>query len=136
MKNADKQLKRQYKETARPMGVFQIRNTANEKVLIAASLDLPGNMNRHRFQLERGIHANLALQTDWSESGSESFAFEILDELSPYEGPQHDYREDLLAMERLWLEEKQPFGGRGYNEPKLGREDRLKMIAANNRRQD
>lgn len=118
------------------MGVFQIRNTANEKVFIGASFDLPGIMNRHRFQLERGIHANTGLQADWNASGSENFAFEILDELSAYEGPQHDYREDLLAMERLWLEERQPFGERGYNEPKLTREDRLRMIAANNRRQD
>jgi hypothetical protein len=32
------------------MGVYQIRNIANEKVLIGAALDLPGVINRHKFQ--------------------------------------------------------------------------------------
>ena len=34
-----KALKREYKETARPMGVYQIRNTVNGKVLLGTSTD-------------------------------------------------------------------------------------------------
>jgi len=36
------------------MGVYQMRNIANEKVLIGAALDLPGVFNRHKFQLKMG----------------------------------------------------------------------------------
>lgn len=51
-----KDLKREYKQTLRPMGVFQIRNTVNEKVFIGSTLNLDGIFNRHEFQLKAGVH--------------------------------------------------------------------------------
>src|SRR6266498_2496458 len=102
------------------MGVYQIRNIVNEKVLIGASLDLPGILNRHKFQLKMGNHPNGALQAEWNEFGSESFAFEILDEITPKEG--RDYREEMAFLEELWLEKSQPYGDRGYNEKKKRRD--------------
>lgn len=134
MKEDRKTLKNRYKDSPRPMGVFQIRNLINEKVFIVSGLDLPGIMNRHRFQLTRGIHQNLSLQTDWNQLGADNFAFEILDQLEPFEGSEHDYRPDLLSLESLWLERLKPFDDRGYNEPKLGREEKLRRIAMNARR--
>ena len=101
------------------MGVFQIRNLTNEKVFVGRGLDLPAIMNRHRFQLTRGIHQNPKLQADWNQLGGDNFAFEILDQLDPYEGSEYDYRADLLSLE---------------NERKLGREEQLRRIAANTRR--
>jgi group I intron endonuclease len=122
-----KELKKEYLQNHRPMGVYQIRNIANEKVLIGAALDLPGILNRHKFQLKMGNHTNGALQTDWNEFGAENFAFEILDEITPKEG--RDYREELAFLEELWLEKSQPYGDRGYNEKKKGREEMLRLIA-------
>jgi hypothetical protein len=115
------------------MGVFQIRNLVNGKVFVASGLDLPGIMNRHRFQLTSGIHQNATLQAEWNQLGSESFALEILDQLEPYEGADHDYRGDLMSLESLWLERLKPFGDRGYNDRKLSREEKLRRIAANTR---
>jgi hypothetical protein len=77
MKDHRKKLKHSYKESPRPMGVFQIRNLVYEKVFVASGLDLPGIMNRHRFQLTSGIHQNLSLQADWKQLGGYNFAFEI-----------------------------------------------------------
>jgi group I intron endonuclease len=127
-----KDLKREYKETARPMGVFQIRNLTNEKVFVGSSTNLDGIFNRHRFQLNAGAHPNKALQADWNSSGEENFAFEILEELEPRENL--DIKKELEFLEDLWLENLQPFGERGYNERKLTREERLRMIAANKNR--
>jgi GIY-YIG catalytic domain len=124
-----KELKKEYLQNHRPMGVYQIRNIANEKVLIGAALDLPGVLNRHKFQLKMGNHTNGALQADWNEFGDEGFAFEILDEITPKEG--RDYREELAFLEELWLEKSQPYGDRGYNEKKKGREEMLRLIAQN-----
>ena len=46
-----KALTREYKETQRPMGVYQVRNTVNGKVLIGTSVDLPAILNRfNKFQ--------------------------------------------------------------------------------------
>jgi hypothetical protein len=122
-----KELKKEYLLNHRPMGVFQIRNIVNDKVLIGASLDLPGILNRNKFQLKMGNHPNGALQAEWNEFGAESFAFEILDEITPKEG--RDLREELAFLEELWLEKSQPYGDHGYNEKKKGREEMLRLIA-------
>jgi len=124
-----KELKREYLQNHRPMGVYQIRNMVNDKALIGASLDLPGIINRHKFQLKMGNHPNAALQAEWNEFGAENFAFEILDEITPQEGRNN--QEELTFLEELWLEKAQPYGDRGYNERKKGSEERLRMIARN-----
>ncbi len=133
MESDKKKLKREYRENPRPMGVFLIRNTVNDMVFVGAGLDLPGKINRHRFQLTMGNHPNRRLQADWNKHGSQSFTFEIFDQLSPQEDSQRDPREDIALLEQLCLEQLQPFGERCYNEPALTREDRLKRIAARRR---
>src|ERR1700759_2415430 len=64
-----KALTREYKETQRPMGVYQVRNTVNGKVLIGTSVDLPSILNRLRGELRLGGLRNRALQQDWNEHG-------------------------------------------------------------------
>ncbi len=131
MSDRKKELKKEYKQNHRPMGVYQIRNIVNDKVLVGASLDLPGIFNRQKLQLKMGSHHSAQLQAEWNEFGGESFAFEVLYELTPGSDPARDYREDLTFLEELWLERLQPYGERGYNERKMSREERLRMIARN-----
>ena len=55
MKKEDRtQLKKKYQQSNVPMGVFLIRNIVNDKVFLAAGLDLQGIINRHKFQLTTG----------------------------------------------------------------------------------
>lgn len=129
MDKKKKELKKEYQQNHPPMGVYQIRNIVNGKILIGSSLNLTGALNSPRFQLNAGSHVNKALQVEWREFGSESFVFEILDELSATEGPGHDYRADLTFLEEFWLEKEQPYGERGYNQKKKGTEERLRLIA-------
>jgi hypothetical protein len=129
LKTDKKQLKRDYQQTPRPIGVFLIRNNLTDKVFLAAGMDLHGLINRHKFQLTQGAHPNKHLQADWNEFGANNFAFEIVDELSPPAGDGIDYRAEAAFLEDLWLEKLQPFGERGYNEPKLSRAERLGRIA-------
>lgn len=123
----------EYKLSHRPMGVFQIRNTKNEKVFVDSSLNIPGKINRHRFQLIAGSHPSRSLQADWNEYGSEVFEFETLEDVTPREDPAYDYASDLEFLEDLWLEKLEPYGDKGYNERKKTREERLRMIASQNR---
>lgn len=131
MKESNKQLKKDYQQTPRPMGILLIRNNQSDKVFLVSSPNLPGAINRHRSQLKLGGHPNKELQADWNQLGSDAFAFEIVDELSPGSDLKQDYRGELTSLEDLWLEKLQPFGERGYNLPKLSREERLRRIAAN-----
>jgi len=125
----------EYKLTHRPMGVFQIRNKSNGKVFIDSSVNVPGKINRHTLQLNMGSHPNKRLQADWNELGPGSFEFETLEPLEPRDDPSYDYKSDLEVLEDLWLERESPFGESGYNERKLTREERLRMIADRNRPQ-
>jgi hypothetical protein len=123
-----KELKQAYKQTPRPMGIFQIRNLTNEKVFVGKSENLDGIFNRIRFQLNANSHHQKQLQADWNELGADKFEFEILEELEFREGL--DTKKELEFLEDLWLEKLEPFGEKGYNERKKTREERLRMIAA------
>jgi hypothetical protein len=125
-----KQLKEEYLRRVPSIGVFQIRNTCNDKIFLVAGKDLPSLINRHRFQLHKSGHPNKELQKDWEAFGENSFAFEIVEELATPEG-SFDVKRELEAMEGLWLAELKPFGERGYNQPKISRSERLSRIAAN-----
>ena len=113
-----KTLKREYRETPRPMGVYRVLNTVNGKSLVGASIDLPSILNRLRMQIRMGTHSNRELQTDLKALGPEAFEVEILDTLTASDKPDHDPADDLRALEELWLEKLSPFGDRGYNKPK------------------
>ncbi|MBA2494154.1 MAG: GIY-YIG nuclease family protein [Acidobacteria bacterium] len=113
------------------MGVFQIRNLVCEKVFVGSTLNLDGIFNRSKFQLKAGVHPSKMLQADWNEFGAENFAFEILEEVFPRENPDYDYKSDVECLEDLWLEKLEPYGDKGYNEPKKTREERLRMMAEN-----
>lgn len=99
-----KALAREYEETPRPAGIYRIRNTVSGKSLIGSTPDIPGMLNRQRFQLENGSHADKELQSDWNEHGPEVFAFETLDRLEPVDEPTYDPAEDLRVLKKMWLE--------------------------------
>ncbi|HET7462010.1 MAG TPA: GIY-YIG nuclease family protein [Longimicrobium sp.] len=110
-----RELIREYKQRPRQIGIFQVRNTANGKILVGASTDLPAILNRHRAQLRLGAHPNRALREDAKAFGFGAFAFEVLDTLTLPDDPAYDPAADLRTLEGMWLEKLSPFGERGYN---------------------
>ncbi len=128
-----KALKNLYKQTLRTMGVYEVRNLTNEKVLIGSTMNLDGSINRHKFELKSNSHKNKKLQNDWNDIGEKNFSFEVIEELLPRENPDYNYQEDLECLEDLWLEKLMPYNEKGYNERKKTRGERLQMIAANKR---
>ena len=129
----NKRLKQEYKDASRPLGVFLIRNTTNDKVFLAGGVNLNGTMNRHRYQLSHGSHVNRQLQGDWNDLGSAKFEFEILEQLEPPRDSAFDSKKELEFMEKMWLERLKPFGERGYNQRKLSRSEKLRRIADHRR---
>jgi hypothetical protein len=123
--------KLEYKLSHRPMGVFQIRNKVNDKVLVDSSPNIPGKINRVTFQLNAGSHPSRSLQSDWNTLGKDAFEFETLEDVQPRSDANYDYAADIETLENLWLEKLEPYGDKGYNERKKTREERLQMIAAN-----
>lgn len=109
---------REYKENPPPAGVFRIVNTATGRVLLGASRNVAGRLNRHRFDLKRGAHADRELQSDWNALGEGAFEFSMLDPLEPVDEPGCDPAEDLRELEAMWREKLAESGT-----PLYGRDD-------------
>lgn len=108
---------REYKDTPLTMGVFQVINTVNGKILIGSSVNLPAMLNRIKAELKMGSHRNEALQKDWEQFGEGSFEFKELEIVEPLDDPDYDPAGDLHVLEKLWIEKLSPFGAKGYNNP-------------------
>lgn len=113
-----KELILEYKQTPRPMGIYQIKNNINGKIFIQSSMNLPGSFNGQRFQLELKGHRNKELQGDWNSYGPQAFTFDVLENLKSEDIPQSDWRDALTAMEDKWLSKLQPYNKNGYNKEK------------------
>lgn len=114
-----KELKKRYKETLPPMGIYQIRNLINGKIFVGSSKNLHAKLNSYRFQLEQGSHMNRELQEDYIQFGEKNFSFEVVDYLKPKEDLDYDYGEDLTVLEEMWLEKLQPYDEKGYNKRRV-----------------
>jgi hypothetical protein len=110
-----KELKDSYKEMKFKVGVFQIRNTINNKVFIESSTDLVAIWNKHKFQLNSGLHTNKKLQNEWTEFGQENFVYEILSEIKQDETQIIDYRKEVKQLEKMFIDELNPYDDKGYN---------------------
>ena len=110
------EIKRNYKQTLTPMGVYQLRNKVNGKIFIGSSKNLPGRKNRYEMEFSYGtLINNTELLQDLKQYGKENFIFEVLDNLEPKADPAYNYTEDLKTLEELWIEKLQPFNEKGYN---------------------
>jgi hypothetical protein len=110
-----KELKDSYKQLKFKIGVFQIRNTTNNKIYIDSSTDLIAIWNREKFQLKLGSHPNAELQKEWNEFGEEKFVYEILSEVKQEDGETIDYRKEVKQLAKMFIDELQPFNEKGYN---------------------
>jgi len=109
-----KELKMQYKETKVQAGIYQIKNTKNQKIFIVSTKNLK-TINGKKFELEAGSCTNKALQQEWNEYGKESFVFEELEILNEEDISPLGIKGDLKKLEEQWLEKLQPYGERGYH---------------------
>lgn len=112
-----KELKRQYKEMKTEAGVYQIKNTKNQKVFVVATPNLK-TMTGRLIELRAGGYKNIQLQEEWKQFGEEAFVFEVLEVLEEKEEGFFDKAEELKKLEKKWLEKLQPYGERGYNREK------------------
>lgn len=117
--NRRRELTRQYKDAMPPMGVFVIRNLANQRLFVGASANVEGAMNRIRFELGLKSHRNIKLMQDWMRWGPENFRFEVIDRVKKRDDPDFDYAGELAALLQMWREELPCRGENGYNSEDL-----------------
>ena len=122
-----REIKRAVKQSAAPMGIYQIRCQSNGRVYVAASRNLDGERNSRLFQLRMGkVVFSPELQKDLDVHGPKDFVFEVLAELAPPK-PGVDPERALAGLELEWLERLQPFGAKGYNSERKYRRERERL---------
>lgn len=117
-----REIKMAYKQQEpSPMGVYQVKNKINGRIFIGSSRNLSGTANSYFGKLQFDSHHNKNLQEDLRLHGSDAFSFEILETLDTEDLPKENVRlilKELKKLEDKWLNTLQPFGNRGYNNPK------------------
>lgn len=63
------------------VGIYQIKNTVNEKVYVGRSINIERRFYIHKWKLSKGEHANPHLQSAWNKLGETKFEFSILEEV-------------------------------------------------------
>jgi hypothetical protein len=100
-----KELQAQYKERKVIGGVYTIRNTSNNKLLLEAATDLQGSKNRFDFAKSTGSCVNTKLYADWAKQGSGDFVLEVLEELEKGETQtDKEFKADVDLLREMWLE--------------------------------
>jgi hypothetical protein len=99
------ELKKQYRDTPPPMGVYAIRCLSSGRVMVEASMNIHAAMNRARFELDHKSHRNMQLQQDWSSFGPDQCRFEIIALVKRRDDPAFDYKPELAGLLAMWREE-------------------------------
>lgn len=99
------ELKKQYRDTPSPMGVYAIRGLSSGRVIVEASMNVHAAMNRARFELDRKSHRDKQLQQDWLTLGPDHCRFDIIDLVKPRDDPAFDGKAELAGLLAMWREE-------------------------------
>ena len=110
-----KDIVREYKERRKPAGIYQIKNTANDRFLLDSSMNLEGVLNSHKFKLSAGMHPNKVLQKEWNIFGTDKFVFEILESVQENDEPGFSMEDELTLLKQIWLEKLRDDGNEDYN---------------------
>ena len=98
------EIKRTYKQSKRPMGVYRIRNCQNDELYIGFATNLEARFNRHKAELKFGNHPNKKLQKIWNSYGESTLEFKILDVLDQEEGTKANPVEELHVLKEMWIQ--------------------------------
>jgi hypothetical protein len=95
---------RQARDAFPPMGIYAIRDRASGHRLLGASRNVHAALNRARFEMRMGKHADRVLQATWNRSGVDGLAFEVLELVKERENADFDYAGELKALEQIHRE--------------------------------
>lgn len=109
-----KEIKIEYKEQKFELGVFEIRNKIENKIFIDSSNNIPAKFNRHKFQLNAGLHPNKEMQEDWNKYGEINFEFNVIEEIEQKDEIR-DYSKKLKELEKKYVTEAESKAIKIYN---------------------
>lgn len=103
-------LKAAYRQQPPALGIVALQHLPSGRMLLEASRNAPGVLNRHRFELKLGTHRNRALLADWRRDGEAGFRCEIIDTVKVPDDPAFDADAELASLLTLHREQLQEQG--------------------------
>lgn len=97
------------KNTHKLSGVYEIRNTLNNKRYIGSSINIYRRWRDHKRMLNLSVHPNKHLQSAWNKYGEKHFVFKILETCEPI-------KDTILFLEQKYLDLKPEYN----NSPTAG----------------
>ena len=76
-------------------GVYQIRNTANDRVYIGSAKNVYKRICLHQSYLNNGKHKNKHMQYSWKKHGTMMFEFSVIEAVEPHL---------LIETEQRWID--------------------------------
>jgi len=100
-----KELQAQYKEREVVGGVYVIRNISDNKLFLDSTTDLQGTKNRFEFAKSSNLCVHLKIQADWGKRGSDSFVYEVLEELKKGAAQSSaEFKAEIDILKEMWAE--------------------------------
>lgn len=103
-RGARREAARQARDAFPPMGIYAIRDRASAHLVLGASRHVHAALNRARFELRMGCHADRLLQAQWQRSGEAGLVFEVLEFVKERDDPAFDYAAELRALAQIHRE--------------------------------
>lgn len=100
-----RELARRARDAFPPMGVFVVRNQVSGRARVKSSRNVPGAINRLRFELALGTHLDRTLQAEWNAVGPEGFSMDVIELVRQREDAAFDYAGELRLLEQLYRSE-------------------------------
>ena len=84
--------------------VYAVKNTQNGKVLVDATAELQGTINRFNFLKQMNDPFSMKMRADFMEMGRDAFVLEILETLEKKpEQTLEEFKEDLKLLKEIWI---------------------------------
>jgi len=99
-----KELINEYKNRKQIGGICKITNIQTKRIFVFTVVDIEASKNRFEFSKKTNSCISNKLQNDWNKYGSNSFTFEVIEELEKNTVQTiKEFNEDLNLLLEIYL---------------------------------
>ena len=96
--------------------VIECKKTSKKYVGSSISDKMNSRIERHKYELQHGVHGNYYMQHSWNLHGPNSFSFDILETIDfNHEKSRHENEAIIRKLEDAWISKLGTLAPYGFN---------------------